>query len=271
MPGLKQRLLLLGFLALSVGALGLYHFKLRGEMASPADVAASLAQGVAWIWPRSNGPLRWQGLDLRYREAAVLVESLRLTADAVEHGGRKQRLAVPESVRLLPVVHVETGDAAPDALSEAQSRTIIRALLRQAPAARAGAGMVQLDFEAPRRQRQSYIALVTALRAALPPEVRLSITALAHWCSEGDWLDRLPVDEVVPMLYRLGDDAAQWRQRFAQPAARLSRRCQGPAMGFATDEPPPRALLARIERPYWFDNAAWSNPALPPGNLEMLR
>jgi hypothetical protein len=97
--------------------------------------------------------------------------------------------------------------------------------------------------------------------------VRLSVTALAHWCTQGDWLDRLPVDEVVPMLYRLGAHADEWRRRFAQGDAGLARRCQGPALGFATNDPPPPALLARAARPYWFDEAAWSNPSRPPRHL----
>jgi hypothetical protein len=239
------------------------------EVASPVDMAASLAGGAAWIWPASNGP-RWRGDErLRYREAAVLVESLRLTETGVEYGGRRRSLAVPADVRLLPVVHVEAADSAPDDLTTAQQDAIVRALLRQLPAAEAGAGVVQLDFEAPARQRDAYLQLVERARAALPARVRLSVTALVHWCTQGDWLDRIPVDEVVPMLYRLGPHADHWRRRLADGDASLARRCRGPAMGFATDEPPPRALLARVSRAYWFDNAAWSNPSRPPRYLEI--
>jgi hypothetical protein len=57
--------------------------------ASSAEVAASLAQGVAWIWPNSNGP------QPPYREAAVLVESLTLRTGGVERGGRTQPMALP--------------------------------------------------------------------------------------------------------------------------------------------------------------------------------
>jgi hypothetical protein len=233
-----------------------------------SEVNASIERGVAWIWPDSNGP---QGdpdaAAPPYLEAAVLSESLVLRAVGVEHGGRTQPLVLPEGVRLLPVVHVEAAADAPAVLTPSHRAAVVQAVRRQAGTAAAGAGALQLDFEAPPRQREAYVQLIGEIRKAMPANVRLSVTALAHWCVQGDWLDRLPVDEVVPMLYRLGPQAAQWRQRFAQPDDRLARRCRGPALGFATNEPPPPTLLARASRPYWFDESAWSNPSHPPFHL----
>ncbi|RZL39849.1 MAG: hypothetical protein EOP35_02685 [Rubrivivax sp.] len=235
--------------------------------ASAAAVDASVARGTAWIWPDSNGPRRLAEAAAAppYREAAVLVESLVLRATGVERGGRRQPLALPVGVRLVPVVHVEAAADAPADLTTAQRGAVIAALRRQAR--HAGAGLVQLDFEAPPRQREAYRTLVAAARAALPGDVRLSVTVLAHWCTQGDWLDRLGVDEVVPMLYRLGPHAAEWRARFERGDAGLARHCRGPALGFATHDPPSPALLARAARPYWFDEAAWSNPSRPPAHL----
>jgi len=235
--------------------------------ASPAEVAASLTHGVAWIWPDSNGPQRAPTSAAPYREAAVLVESLVLRGSGVEHGGRKQPLPLPDGVRLVPVVHVEAADDAPADFTPAQRDAIVAAVRRHAAEAASGAGLLQLDFEAPPRQREAYRALVSAVREVLPADLRLGVTALAHWCVQGDWLDRLPVDEVVPMLYRLGPHADDWRRRFTQDDAALARRCRGPALGFATNDPPPPALLARTARPYWFDEAAWSNPSRPPRHL----
>jgi hypothetical protein len=236
--------------------------------ASRDAVAASLAQGVAWIWPDSNGPLPLSGhTGPAYREAAVLVESLVLRGAGVEHGGRRQPLPLPEGVSLIPVVHVEAAADAPAQYTAAQRHAIVAAVRRHAALAGARAGLLQLDFEAPARQRQAYQQLVAEVRQALPAHVRLGVTALAHWCTQGDWLDRLPVDEVVPMLYRLGPHAHDWHRRFAQPDNSLAQRCHGPALGFATNDPPPPALLARATRPYWFDEAAWSNPSRPPLHL----
>jgi hypothetical protein len=230
--------------------------------ASRPQVAAALSErGVAWIWPASNGPVATDAPV--YREAAVLVETLVIGADGVERMPRTQPLVLPAGVRLLPVLHVETAPDAPDALSEGQQQALVAAFLRHADEAAEGAGMLQLDFEAPRRQRAAYRALVARIRAALPPRLKLSVTALAHWCTESDWLDRLPVDEVVPMLYRLGPNAAQWRQHWLRDGHGLAARCRGPALGFATNDPPPASLLARTPRPYWFDESAWSNLSRP--------
>jgi hypothetical protein len=166
---------------------------------------------------------------------------------------------------VVPVVHVEAAADAPDSFTPAQRSAILAAVRRHA--GRAAAGLLQLDFEAPPRQREAYRALVAAAREALPAGVRLSVTVLAHWCTQGDWLDQLNVDEVVPMLYRLGPHAEDWRRRFERGDSRLARRCRGPALGFATNDPPSRMLLARAARPYWFDEAAWSNPSRPAGHL----
>lgn len=66
------------------------------------------------------------------------------------------------------------------------------------------------------------------------------------------------------MLYRLGPHADDWRGRFARGDATLARRCRGPALDFATNDPPWPTLLARAARAYWFDESAWSNPSRPP-------
>lgn len=236
--------------------------------ATSAQIASSLARGAAWIWPNSSGPSAAPGDIAPYREAAVLVESLVLRAQGVERGGRTQALRLPPGVRVVPVVHIESASDAPTEFSETQRSAVLAAVRRHAPVATAGAGVFQLDFEAPARQREAYRALVTAVRKALPDDVKLSVTALAHWCTQGDWLDRLPVDEVVPMLYRLGPHADAWRRRFEQSDnPDLARRCRGDAMGFATNDPPSSKLLARTIRAYWFDEDAWSNPSLPPRYL----
>lgn len=264
-------LVVLGVVVLAAGMVT-HRFRHRIQddgrtRASAAEIAASLARGIAWIWPDSNGPQSAHNNAAPYGEAAVLVESLVLRGAGIEHGGRTWPLALPAGVSLIPVVHVEAAADVPAEFTPAQRNAVIAAVRRQAATAAAGAGLLQLDFEAPARSRKAYGELVAAVREALPTGVRLSVTALAHWCAQGDWLDRLPVDEVVPMLYHLGTHADDWRRRFVQDDTGLARRCRGPALGFATNDPPPPALLARSARPYWFDEASWSNPSRPPRHL----
>jgi len=237
------------------------------RLATPAEMAAALAaRGTAWVWPASNGPMAHDGGGSAppLRQAAVLVESLRIGAgSAVERHPRMQPLVLPSGVPVVPVLHVESDERSPDAWDAAQVDAIVAAFARHRDEALRGPGLLQLDFEAPRRQRPAYIALVHRLRQSLPPSLRLGVTVLAHWCTEGRWLDELPVDEVVPMLYRLGPQAAAWRARWNDPDAPMAAACRGPALGFATNDPPASALLARTARPYFFDDSAWSNPSHP--------
>ena len=70
---------------------------------------------------------------------------------------------------------------------------------------------VQIDFDATLSERDAYRALIHDVRKRLGPATPLSITALASWCIGDDWLNGLPVDEAIPMLFRMGPVNANWR------------------------------------------------------------
>ncbi len=64
---------------------------------------------------------------------------------------------------------------------------------------------VQIDFDAPRSAWPFYRQLLADVRDRLGPDVFLSVTALVSWCdSPQSWLAGLPVDEVVPMAFYMG-------------------------------------------------------------------
>jgi hypothetical protein len=70
---------------------------------------------------------------------------------------------------------------------------------------------IQIDFDAAVSERPFYSALLSAVRRNLLPSMPLSITALASWCIGDSWFENLPpgtIDEAIPMLFRLGPDAA---------------------------------------------------------------
>jgi len=54
---------------------------------------------------------------------------------------------------------------------------------------------LQIDFDARRSQRAFYAAILRDLRRRMPPDLPLSIAALASWCSSDDWLGSLPINE----------------------------------------------------------------------------
>ncbi|MGJ5820376.1 DUF3142 domain-containing protein [Paludibaculum fermentans] len=114
---------------------------------------------------------------------------------------------------------------------------------------------VQIDYDAPASELKNYRGLLRDLRARLGPEVFLSITALASWCGQDSWLQDLPVDEVVPMAFRMGAEDPAWRNMlaagrdFAAPACRNS-------LGVTLDEKLP-AIPPR-QRIYIF--TGWQQP-----------
>ena len=144
-----------------------------------AGATAHAADDIAWIWPTSGappGPLR---------EAAVLVETVVLQGQGVVRRPRMQALVMAPGVAVTPVVHVQAGAGSGAVFTPAQRHAVLAALQRYAP--RASSGTVQLDFEAPPRQREADLALVADARRLLPRTLKLSVTALASWCRQGDW------------------------------------------------------------------------------------
>ena len=131
---------------------------------------------------------------------------------------------------LVGVVRIEA--AHPISLSAAQRARTVKAIEHLAWRKIAA---LQIDFDAASSQRRFYRDLLTDLRHDLPATLPLSITAIASWCMYDDWLASLPIDEAVPMLFRMGPDAERVRAYFAQGGdcvAAVARR----SAGVATDE-----------------------------------
>ena len=103
-------------------------------------------------------------------------------------------------------------------------------------------------FDATRSQRVFYRRLLHEVRQKIGPDGFVSITALASWCQRDGWLDGLPVDEVVPMLFRMGEGERM-------PDRIRGSTCQG-ALGLALDEPLPAAF--RAPRLYVFNAGPWT-------------
>jgi hypothetical protein len=165
-------------------------------------------------------------------------------------------LAPPDAVRIA-VFRVEMDRETQPTLSDGQRASLVAAICSRSNDA--GTSAVQIDFDAGRSQRAFYRALLVDLRTALPASMPLSMTALASWAVGDSWLAGLPVDEAVPMLFRMGADAKHVRayldsgEDFAEPLCRTS-------VGFSTDEPRPRVPAGR--RVYLFSPNAWTRAAL---------
>ncbi|HEV2761630.1 MAG TPA: DUF3142 domain-containing protein, partial [Pyrinomonadaceae bacterium] len=186
---------------------------------------------VLWAWER---PERLDFVDPREAGVAFLARTLRLRGDEVSVHRRAQPLKVAAGVKLMAVVRVESDRSQTPHMSPAQRAAAVAAVVEvfDTPSLRA----VQIDFDATVSERDFYREFLHDLRRRSPARLALSITALASWCTYDDWLEGLPVDEAVPMLFRMGADERQVRARveagepFRAPLCRQS-------LGVSTDEP----------------------------------
>ncbi len=199
----------------------------------------SLPDEVWWYWdrPAVQLPLPAKGVG-----AAVVTTHIFFSGDHFSRQSRRSALRLPDEVAIVPVIHVEV-----DPAHRFAGNTVQRDALRDAVvdvARRGGSiGWVQLDFEARQSQREFWRAGVESIKAALPTGVRLSVTALASWCYGDRWLSDIPVDEVVPMYFRLGRSRPDYVLRSAEGTT--EPRC-ALAHGVADDESPwPVALSGR--------------------------
>ena len=188
---------------------------------------------VLWAWER---PCDLGAVDPRSVGVAPLVLTVRLDAAGMALVPRRQPLRFPPGAPLVFVARVETDARRPPRLDTDLATRAAAAIANFAVGP--GAAAVQVDFDATASEREFYRDLLAALRQLVPAHIPLSITALASWCIGDRWLAGLPIDEAVPMLFRMGVDGAQVRHRldagedFSEPLCRAS-------VGLATDEPAP--------------------------------
>jgi hypothetical protein len=214
------------------------------------DRMARLPGTMLWAWEH---PQDLRAIDPRTTGVAYLALTLRLSGERITLVPRHQPLRVPAGTRLVAVARLESNGEPP-------STAAIPGLTRDLCAlVRPGVAAIQLDYDAPRSARPFYRALVTRARRALPDSIGLSITALASWCVDDPWLRDLPVDEIVPMTFRMGRDDEVVRRALAARGDFACAECRR-AIGLVTDERAPRLNGAR--RVYWFQPGPWTPAAL---------
>jgi len=222
------------------------------------ETHATPAAEIPWAWERRED-LRFLGA----HEVAYLAATIGIDGQDIIWKPRMQPLRVVDGTPVLPVVRIEAKHP-PDV------RTVTRVADAIAHiAARVRPRYVQIDFDATRSQRPYYALLLRELRSRLDPRTKISITALVSWCSDDRWLQPLPVDEAVPMLFRMGPDAPLVRERFARGEDFAERRCRT-SLGIATDEPLDRARAVG-RRVYVFHTHAWDEAAWQAAQKEMAR
>ncbi len=223
---------------------------LLGPGAAPAD--PHRAALVLWAWDRPE--------DLRFAqpgdEVAAVVGVVTLSGEGVSARGRRVPVFLPPDVRRTAVVHVEIDRRNPAVWTPRQRADAAAAVLGYS---NLGWEVVQVDFEVKASQRSILLDLLKDVRAGLPRGQRLSMTALASWCETEHWIALAPVDEVVPMLFRMGPGGRPLRRRLEAGGDLREPRCRA-AMGMAVDQPLSRLPAGR--RLYLFNPRAWDAKTL---------
>ena len=181
---------------------------------------------------------------------AFLAQTITIDGRIVIHGPRRQPLFVDPSTPLMTVTRIET--AAPVAALDADIVDDVAVAIVRSAALPQVIG-VQVDFDAVRSERTFYRDLLRRIRARLPTNVPVSVTALASWCAGDRWLDQLPIDEAVAMIFRLGPMNAPYAAIADTPTS-VARQCT--AVGTSLDEP--IHLRRSGRRVYVFNPKSWT-------------
>jgi len=201
---------------------------------------------VLWAWERPED-LRGLGTSAG---VAFLAQTLTIDGQMVRRDPRRQPLFVDPSTPLIAVTRIET--TAPARAGDVDVIADVATAIARTMALPRVIG-VQVDFDAVRSERMFYRDLLRRVRERLPSSVPVSVTALASWCAGDRWLDQLPIDEAVAMIFRLGPMNAPYVGVATTPDS-AARECT--AVGTSLDEP--IGLRRSGRRVYVFNPKSWT-------------
>jgi hypothetical protein len=166
---------------------------------------------ILWAWER---PENLEFVDSKQVAVAFLAQTLELSNDNVEKIPRRQPLKVSPATKLIAVTRIETNKRGESAkLSDLQRQEILRLILETQKLKNVSA--IQIDFDVTVSERGFYRQLLNDLRAKLPTNFGLTMTALASWCISDNWIKDLPIDEAIPMAFDMGADDKTIREFLA--------------------------------------------------------
>jgi hypothetical protein len=207
---------------------------------------------ILWAWER---PEDLEFLNTERYGVAFLAQTLILENESVVFRPRRQPLKVSPQTKLIAVTRIEsvktTGKRAD--LSDQQKDELVKLVLKTLELDNISA--IQIDFDAANSERQFYTSLLKDLRGKLPERIPLSMTALASFCIGDRWLEDLPVDEAVPMIFRMGADDKAIKNSLAAGNDFREPLCRH-SYGIAIDEPLDMKMDP-TRRLYVFANHSW--------------
>jgi hypothetical protein len=213
----------------------------------------SFPPNTLWAWERSEN---LEFLDTKQFGVAFLAQTINLAADKVLINPRRQPLKVSPDTKIIAVTRIETSKRTENraTLSELQQSEIVLNILKTIELKNVSA--IQIDFDATVSEREFYRKILNEIRQKLPNDYPLSITSLASFCIDDNWIKDLPVDEIVPMIFRLGADEKTVKNYLANGNDFKTPVCQT-SYGIAVDEPV-KVNFPSKRRIYFFNVRAWN-------------
>lgn len=210
-------------------------------------------QKILWAWER---PEDLRSIDTKKVGVAFLVQTLQLKNDGVVLVPRRQPLEIAPETYLIAVTRIETamGSEKVSSLSVEQRGKIVEYLKKTVELPRVVE--VQIDFDASLSERPFYKDLIFATRTAIDSNVPVTITALASWCSSDRWLDGLPIDDAIPMLFDIGNDESGVRGSIANGEDWNEPKCRK-SYGVSINSHPIEGMK-KDRTIYYFKSSPWT-------------
>ena len=208
---------------------------------------------ILWAWER---PEDLEFIDPQHFGIAFLAQTLTLKNGDVVYNPRHQPLKVPTTAKMIAVTRIESQKVTREKaeLSDDQRKRLVERIKKTLELERISA--IQVDFDAALSERPFYRQLLEDLRRELPDTVPLSMTALASFCVGDRWLSDLPVDEAVPMVFRMGTDSERIKNLLTSGNDFRDGLCRR-SYGVSLDEPVTTAF-EKQRRVYVFNSRSWT-------------
>jgi hypothetical protein len=210
---------------------------------------------ILWAWEREE--------DLKFIDSdrigvAYLAQTIVLQGGDTVLKPRRQPLQVNENTYLIAVTRIETNKQLRPDLSEKQMDDAIDLILKTLQKKNVKA--LQIDFDVVTSERDFYRKLLNKLRPQMAKEIPLTITALASFCIGDTWYGDLPVDEAVPMIFRMGADDEKVKKYLISGKDFNESLCLT-SYGLSLDEPI-NTEFRQNRRFYIFNNRSWNKTDL---------
>ena len=208
---------------------------------------------ILWAWER---PEDLEFIDPQRIGIAFLAQTLTLKNGDVVYSPRHQPLKVPPTAKMIAVTRIESQKVTREKaeLTDDQRKRLVERIKKTLELERISA--IQVDFDAALSERPFYRQLLEDLRRELPDTVPLSMTALASFCVGDRWLSDLPVDEAVPMVFRMGTDSERIKNMLTSGNDFRDGLCRR-SYGVSLDEPV-TTTFEKQRRVYIFNSRSWT-------------